>query len=274
MRRLALTAVLLCLVAAPAAAQTPMEDPLSARDAKRVDRMEKVVRELRDIVFKGQKTGAPVVVQPADTDARLLEISNRLGDLEQSLTRINAALETTGHELELAKRDNVALKSQVAGLTEKLAAAEQKLAEAQKPPEPPPEEAPSPKPPTAQEAFASARQLQQAGDQAGAEAAYAAFLEEFGDTPRAAEASYQLGKVRSARGRHAQAATAYIGAIRDWPKTSWAPDAVVELSRSLIALKRPADACQTLAELPKRYPKAPAAVTAKAATAKTQAKCS
>ena len=37
------------LAAAPAFAQTPMDDPLDARDAKRLDRMEKVVRELRDI---------------------------------------------------------------------------------------------------------------------------------------------------------------------------------------------------------------------------------
>jgi TolA-binding protein len=75
------------------------------------------------------------------------------------------------------------------------------------------------------------------------------------------------------RGAHANAASAYIGAIRGWPKTGWAPDAVVELSRSLIALKRPADACQTLAELGKRYPKATPAVMSRAAAARLQAKC-
>ena len=75
--RLLGAAAALALVAAsaitPALAQTPMDDPLDARDAKRVDRMEKVVRELRDIVFKSQKSGAPVVVQPADTEARMAE---------------------------------------------------------------------------------------------------------------------------------------------------------------------------------------------------------
>ena len=50
------------LIAAPALSQTPLDDPLDARDAKRVDRMEKVVRELRDIVFKAQKTGTPVAL--------------------------------------------------------------------------------------------------------------------------------------------------------------------------------------------------------------------
>ena len=66
LRFAALPAVVLSLaLALPALAQTPMDDPLDARDAKRVDRMEKVVRELRDIVFKAQKSGSPVVVQPA-----------------------------------------------------------------------------------------------------------------------------------------------------------------------------------------------------------------
>ena len=76
------------VLTSPALAQTPMDDPLDARDAKRVDRMEKVVRELRDIVFKAEKTGAPVVVQPADTDSRLADLASKITDLEQSLTRL------------------------------------------------------------------------------------------------------------------------------------------------------------------------------------------
>ena len=74
------------------------------------------------------------------------------------------------------------------------------------------------------------------------------------------------------RAAHAEAATAYIGAIRGWPQTGWAPDAVVELARELVALKKPTDACQALAELPRRYPKA-ASVKARAAQVAAQAKC-
>jgi tol-pal system protein YbgF len=273
-RRLALTAVLLVLAATPVAAQTPMDDPLDARDARRVDRMEKVVRELRDIVFKAQRTGAPVVVQPADTDQRMMDLSNRIADLEQSLRRVNGGMETTAHELEISKRENAALKQQVEALSEKLAAAEQKVAELVTPPPPPPPPEPeATKPPTATEAFASARALMQAGDNQAAEAAFEAYLQDFPDGPRNAEARYWLGKTQTARGAHARAATAYIGAIRGWPKTTWAPDAVVELARSLVALKKTEDACQTLAELPKRYPKAPAAVTNRAKATSTQAKC-
>ncbi|HEY8614919.1 tol-pal system protein YbgF [Phenylobacterium sp.] len=260
----------IAFAALPARAQTPMDDPLDARDARRVDRMEKVVRELRDIVFKAQRTGAPVVVQPADTDARMGELSQRIGDLEQSLTRINGSLETTTHELELARRENEALKAQVKELGDRLAVAE-KAATPPAPPEPPAEEAAVKRPP--QEAFTAARQLMLAGDYDGAEQAFAAYVQDYPEGPRLAEARYWWGKTLSVRSAHAQAATAYIGAIRGWPQTAWAPDAVVELARSLVALKKPADACQALAELPKRYPKAPAAVSSRAAAARTQAKC-
>jgi TolA-binding protein len=38
-------------------------------------------------------------------------------------------------------------------------------------------------------------------------------------------------------------------------------------------LKKPTDACSTLAEFSRRYPKAPAPVAGRAAAARTQAKC-
>lgn len=274
LRRAALPALVLGLaLALPAVAQTPMDDPLSARDAKRVDRMEKVVRELRDIVFKAQKSGSPVVVQPADTDQRLQELSNRIGDLEQSLTRINGSLETTGHDLDIAKRENAALKDQIKALEGKLAEAEKKVADLAAPP-PPPEPPPEPAKPTAAEAFTAARAAMTAGDFDAAEKAWAAFVTDYPDSPKLAEARYWQGKTLTAKNANARAATAYIGALGGWPKTSWAPDATVELARSLIALKKADDACQTLDEFAKRYPKPPAAVAAKAKAARTQAKCS
>ena len=268
----------LVLVAAPMAfSQTPMDDPLDARDAKRVDRMEKVVRELRDIVFKAQKTGAPVVVQPADTDARLADLAAKVDDLERTLTRLNGSLDAATHEADVAKRDNAALTTQVKALSDRLAAIEQKAAEAATAAAPPP--AVEPPPPAADQkaaaadAFAQARQLMLSGDYDAAENAFSGFVSTYPDDAKTPEARYWWGKTLSVRGAHANAASAYIGAIRGWPKTGWAPDAVVELSRSLIALKKPTDACQTLAELGRRYPKAPAPVMARAAAARAQAKC-
>ena len=272
-------AAALVLVTAPTAfSQTPMDDPLDARDARRVDRMEKVVRELRDIVFKAQKTGAPVVVQPADTDARMADLAARVGDLEQSLKRINGSMEATTHELDLARRETATLQAQVKTLTERLTTAEKATAEAAAAaaatpavPEPPP--APADSKAAASDAFAKARQMMLSGDYDQAETAFSAYVATYPDTARTPEARYWWGKTLSVRGAHANAASAYIGAIRGWPQSTWAADAVVELSRSLIALKKPADACQTLAELGKRYPKAPPAVMSRAAAARLQAKC-
>jgi tol-pal system protein YbgF len=269
----AATAAALTLSAAAAFAQTPMADPLDARDARRVDRMEKVVRELRSIVFQLRDTGKPVVVQPADTEPRLQELSERIRDLEQSLTRVNGQMESTAFELRQTKQANADLQAQVKSLSDRLATYEQAAA--------PPAEAPAaaaetPAPPpkaSAGEAFTQARELMLAGDYDAAEGAFAAYVQAYPDSSRTPEARYWWGKTLAVKGAQAQAAQAYIAAIRGWPKTAWAPDAVVELARSMVALKKPADACAILSELPKRYPKAPAAVTARAAATTRQAKC-
>jgi tol-pal system protein YbgF len=279
-------AAAIALIAAPlvggvAFAQTPMDDPLDARDAKRLDRMEKVVRELRDIVFKAQKTGAPVVVEPADTDARLADLATRLGDLEGTLTKLNGSLESTTHELDQAKRDNTALRAQVKALSDRLAADEQKVTDAAAaaaagppaPAEPPPPADPKAVAAAAAQAFSKARQMMLSGDYDAAEAAFSDYVTTYPDTPRTPEARYWWGKTLAVRGDYVKAASAFIGAIRGWPQTAWAPDAVVELGRALVQLKKPADACETLAELHRKYPKAPASVTSRAATVRLQAKC-
>lgn len=265
-------------VAAPALAQTPIDESISKRDARRLDEMEKVVKEMRAIVFKGRDTGKPVVVEMQDTDARLAEFANRLGDLEQSLTRINGGLETTSHELDEARKANAALSTQVKTLSERLDAAEKKLSETQvAAPAPGPAAAEAPAPAVAQEsagaAFTHARQLMLSGDYDSAEGAFRSYVTTYPDAPRTAEARYWWGKTLAVKGSHAEAATAYIGAIRGWPATSWAPDAVAELARELVFLKKPADACQTLAELTRRYPKASVAVKTRAEAVAAQAKC-
>jgi tol-pal system protein YbgF len=265
--------------------QTPMDDPLDARDAKRLDRMEKVVRELRDIVFAAQKTGAPVVVEPADTDARLADIATKVGDIEQTLTKLNGSLEVATHELDQAKRDNTALRAQVKSLSDRLTADEQKLADAAQAAQAvaaaQPAQAPEPQAPTdpkaaaaaASAAFVKARQLMLSGDYDGAQTAFSDYVTAYPDTPRAPEARYWWGKTLAVNGDYVRAASAFIGAIRGWPQTPWAPDAVVELGRALVQLKKPADACQALTELRHRYPKAPEAIKSRAANVRLQAKC-
>jgi tol-pal system protein YbgF len=275
--RIVLTMLALAVLGAagPVMSQTPMEDELDKRDAKRVDRMEKVVRELRAIVFQLRDTGKPVVVQPADTDARMADMTARIGDLEQSLQRLNGTLESATHELQLEKRQNEQLRKDLDALSQRVGALEQQGAPAPELATPAPGGAAANAAPAGDPAedFAQARQLMLAGDYDAAQAAFAAFVQSWPDDAKAPEANYWWGKTLSVRGANADAAKAYINAIRGWPKTGWAPDAVVELARSLVALKKPDDACQTLAEFARRYPKAPASVMSRAAAARTQAGC-
>ncbi|MCX7589276.1 tol-pal system protein YbgF [Phenylobacterium sp. 58.2.17] len=266
----------LALIASTAVAQVPM-DPLDARDARRLDRMEQVMRELRSIVFQGRDTGKPVVVQPAETDYQLQEVSRRLADMEQTMTRMTGDLENAGRQAELAKREAEALRAENKSLSDRIANLESGAlaATGSAPTDGGLAGGPAPSAGlSAGEAFSQSRQAMLAGDYAVAEAGFRDYVSAYGDSAKAPEARYWLGKTLTARGAHADAAGSYIAAIRGWPQTSWAPDAVLELSRALIALKKPADACQTLAELARRYPKASTTVQTRAAQARTQAKCS
>lgn len=278
----ALLAVLFASTAVVAVAQTPLPpaDPLDDRSAKRVERMEKVVRELRAIVFQGRDTGKPVVVQPAETDAQIAALNERVSDLEQTLTRLNGQNEATNFELTKAQRAAAEQKARADALEQRLAAIEKTLADLQAaataqaaPPlagDVPPPPAPPADPAVA---FKQAKDLLLAGDYANAEQAFAAYVNNYPDTPRASEARYWLGETQFVREAYTDAAGNYIGAIRGWPQTSWAPDATLKLARSMVALKKTAEACRTLDELAKRYPKAPAQVNSRAASTRVAAKC-
>lgn len=276
---LAAAAVLtVSLGAAAAWSQTPMPDPLDDRSVRRLDKMEKVVRELRGIVFQGRDSGKPVVVMPAETEAQMQGLADRIADLEETLTRLNGANETLTFELEQARKALAASDASTRALSDRLAALEGRTTQIEA-------AAAAQEPVVTEEGaaaddagdpdadFARARQFMLDGDYDSAESAFGAFVKRYGDTAKGPEARYWLGKTLSVRGANADAAGAFIGAIRGWPKTTWAPDAVLELSRALVALKKPEDACQTLGELSRRYPKAPASVMTRAQTVRAQAKC-
>lgn len=278
----ALLAVLFASTAAVAVAQTPLPpaDPLDDRSAKRVERMEKVVRELRSIVFQGRDTGKPVVVQPAETDAQIAALNERVSDLEQTLTRLNGQNESTNFELTKAQRAAADQKARADALEQRLAAIEKTLADLQAaataqaaPPlagDVPPPPAPPADPAVA---FKQAKDLLLAGDYANAEQAFAAYVNNYPESARTPEARYWLGETQFVREAYTDAAGNYIGAIRGWPQTSWAPDATLKLARSMVALRKTTEACRTLDELAKRYPKAPAQVNSRAASTRVAAKC-
>ena len=234
------------------------------------------MRELRAVVFQGRETGRAVVVQPAETQSQIAGLTDRLNDLDHSLTRLNGQIEILRHDLDQSRQESLDLRAQNATLKEQLGALDREMRALTAPPRrrrnrkrpPPRRRLRTPPPP-----FAAARAALQGGDDASAEAGFRDFVNRFGDAPQGPEARYYLGKALLARRAWAEAATAEIGAIRGWPRTRWAPEAILDLSRALVGLKKPADACQTLDELAKRYPKATAGVKTGAAQVRAQAQC-
>ena len=274
--------------AAAAHAEKPPLDPVE----KRFQSIEKQLKQLREIVLQAKDTGQPVQVRVStDPDPTLDALSMRLDDLEQAAKTRNDQIDTLTHDLETVRKADADDRAQIKALLDRLAADEAKLkaiddaqqqaaAAAVPGPPPPPGAAPAaPAAPSAAstaeagDAFKHANQLLHEGDYDGASNAFASFVQTYGDTPYGPEARYWLGETLSVRGQYTDAAAAYIGALRGWPQASWAPDAVLKLARALIALNRPADACHTLDEMPRRYPAAPPAAKAKAHDIRAAAKC-
>ncbi len=266
-----LFAGLILAVAGGARAQTPIDDSLDQRSAKRLDQMEKTVKELRAIVFQGRETGQAIVIQPADTDSRINAITDRLNDLDRTLARLNGEVEEIRHDLDETRRQNADLLAQNTALQVRVTVIEQQC----RPPAPPssPSDAAPPGELSPAAAMAAARAKLAAGDTAAAEAGFRGVVDRFGDTPVGPEARYYLARTLIDRRAWPEAATADIGAIRGWPQTAWAPRAVLDLSRALHGMGKDADACQTLGELDRRYPRATAEVKTQATAIRRDAKC-
>jgi TolA-binding protein len=253
--------------------------PLDERDGKRLDRMEKAIKEMRAILFQGRETGAPVVVQPADTEANLGRLSDRLNDVDQTLAKMNGELEVMRHDLDQSRQGLSELRAANAALREEVGGLEKTVQSLTPPPPPPPGAEPAVAPQAAaaldpEGQFAAAQAALEQGDMATAEAGFRAYISQAGDGPRGPEARYGLARALISRHDWADAATADIGAIRGWPHTRWAPAAVLDLSRSLIAMGKGQDACETLGELTRRYPAIAPALLKDAKRLKSEAQCS
>lgn len=281
------------LAAAPAWSQ----DDLS----RRLDRLEKEVRELRAIVFQGRDTGQPVVVKPAGPDPAVTALQQRLDDLQTTITKLNGQNEVLGHDADQARQDadairsaNGELKGQLTDLQARVtklesaqaaqAAAAAAAVAASAPPPPPPgalaagqptgEATPAAPPPSPQAAYRHARELMTAGDYSGAAGAFQAFIAQYPDNSEIPTAYYWLGESDAAREAYADAVPAYASALKGWPKASWAADATVKLARALAETHQPDKACAALGEFERRYRgKASGAVRARADSVRAEAKC-
>jgi len=121
--------------------------------------------------------------------------------------------------------------------------------------------------------FASAKSKLLQFDYAGAETAFRAFLDQFGDDAQAGEAQYWLGEVLYQQEAYAESGAAYTDMIRTYPNDPRAPDALVKLARSMRLVGDANAACSALDALPKRYPNASGVTQNLAAVERARSSC-
>jgi len=263
-------AVILSLAASPAFSQAdPLTEDLGRtldqRSDRRLDRVERTLREMRQMLLQGRETGQPVVVQPAGTDAQIAILTQRVADLEETLRRVNSQIDVTASEITNLRRET----GQGSALNTRLETLERQMGEIRAQ-QSAVAQAAAADPATA---FDNAMRLYADGQHRAAAAAFQAFVETHGSAPEVNEARYYLGESLYAQGDFTGAASAYVGAVNGWPATSWAPGAVIKLSQSLIEVRRNSDACAVLSEFGTRYPRASAGLKAQASAARTRARC-
>lgn len=290
LRPVAGAALVLLLASVCGAALAQDQGPPDSGNS-RIDRLEKQLREVRQIVLQARATGAPVEIKEAGPDPQVTALTTRLNDMEQTLTGLTGQLETLQHDLRIARGDAADAKAQNAALADRLTRLETQMAalapaapSAQGPGQPPADgglagqaaqggSPPPPPPVDPKAAYANADQLMRSGDYDGAVAAFQDYVDHFGDTAAAKPARYWIGEIKFMRQDYPGAALAYAGAIRGWPQTPWAPDALVRLSLSLAHMKQTKQACAALGEFNRRYPDASDAAKRHADAAKDKVGC-
>jgi tol-pal system protein YbgF len=309
-KRLALSVSALAIIASTAVIALPTRPAFAQSDEdRRLDRLEKQVRELRSILFQGRDTGQPVVVKPEGPDPEVTALQQRVSDLDDTIRKLNGQIEVLTHDSDEARaaanavRDqNGELRGELKDLGDRVAKLETALAPPP-PPAPPPGAQPgqagvasppgqtgvltlppgvsgagpdaAPPAPSAAETYKHARALLSANDYPAAAAAFQGFISQFPSSKEIPAAYYWLGEADMGRQGFADAVPAYANALKGWPKQPWAPDATVKLARALAETAQTDHACAALAEFERRYRKeASATVKARAAELRTRAACS
>jgi tol-pal system protein YbgF len=97
-------------------------------------------------------------------------------------------------------------------------------------------------------------------DYALAEDAFHAFLKKYPTDRRAADAQFWLGESLFQRQRYDAAASAFLDLSTKHKSHAKAPEALLRLGQSLAAMKQKEMSCATLAEIGRKYPRAPNSV--------------
>ena len=120
--------------------------------------------------------------------------------------------------------------------------------------------------------FDAATAALEAGEQARAARLFAAFLDDYPNSPLAAGAYLGRGAALGEQGDRTGAARAYLEAFSVAPDGAQAPEALYRLGRSLGQLGKVDEACVTLSEVGARFPEAGEVVT-RAQTERARLEC-
>ncbi|MEQ8354680.1 MAG: tol-pal system protein YbgF [Kiloniellaceae bacterium] len=117
---------------------------------------------------------------------------------------------------------------------------------------------------TPQEQYDYAFGLLRQANYAGAQEAFAAFLQQNPAHGLSGNAKYWLGETYYVRGNYQQAAVTFAEGFEAYPDNSKAPDNLLKLGMSLASLGSTQDACGTFDVLLSRYGDAPATILSRA----------
>jgi tol-pal system protein YbgF len=110
-------------------------------------------------------------------------------------------------------------------------------------------------------------------DYAGAEAAFSAFLQQYGEHELAGNAQYWLAETYYVRGRFEQAAQAFLKGYQSYGRSPKAPDSLLKLAITLDRLGKREAACATFAQLNQKFPNAPQHLTGRAQAERARIGC-
>ena len=260
-RPLLLATVAIFGLASPALAQ-------DNGDSRRVDQLEKQVRELRAIVFQGRDTGQPVEVRPAGPDPAVTALEQRFDALDDTIRQIKGQLEVLSHDSDDTRQttaslrdENGQLKGQLADLSARVGRLESQLAPgaaagAPSAPSdiPPPPVGPGQVPPPPADATAAAQAADQ-GQLGGPPSAPNPVPVAPVTAPETPASTYRAARALITAGNYAGASNAFQDYLTRYPNAKNVPEAYYWLGESDYAREDYQDATPAYARALKGWPK-------------------
>ncbi len=250
------------------AAVLVLTGPALAQDAgaRRLDQLEKQVRELRAIVFQGRDSGQPVEVRPAGPDPAVTALEQRFDGIDDTIRQIKGQLEVLTHDVDESRQNAAAvrdqngqLQGQLKDLGDRVARLENQLSPGAGANLPPP---PSniPPPPTDATAEAQASDTGHLGGPTSAAGAPPPAPAAAGPGPGPAPPTTAADTYRAARalltaGDYAGASNAFQAYLTRYPNAKNTPEAYYWLGESDYAREDYADATPAYARALKGWPR-------------------